>query len=68
VVISHGGCKEAIRPLLGELARAGKDHRHLGITDSQPAEPVRHFSGRGFIGGRGGVLHTCYTSTRVQSH
>src|SRR5487761_130173 len=40
-VVSYRSSQEAIGPLLGELARAGKDHRHLGVADSQPTEHVR---------------------------
>jgi hypothetical protein len=40
-VISHRSAQEAIGPLLGELTRAGKDHWHLGVADSQPAQHVR---------------------------
>lgn len=40
-MISHRSAQEAIGPLLGELARASKDHRHLGVADSQPSEHVR---------------------------
>jgi hypothetical protein len=40
-VISYRSAQEAIGPLLGKLARAGKDHRHLGVADSQPTEHVR---------------------------
>src|SRR6266581_9550433 len=39
-VIGHSSAQEAIGPLLGELARAGKDHWHLGIADSQPTQHV----------------------------
>ncbi len=40
-MVSYRSAQEAIRPLLGELARAGKDHRHLGVADGQTAEHVR---------------------------
>lgn len=40
-MISHSSAKEAIGPFLGELARTGKDHWHLGVADSQPAQHVR---------------------------
>ena len=34
-MISHRSAQEAIGPFLGELARAGKDHGHLGVADRQ---------------------------------
>ena len=40
-MISYRRAQEAIGPLLGELARPGKDYRHLGVADSQPALHVR---------------------------
>jgi len=40
-VISYRGAQEAIGPLLGELARAGKDHRDLGVANRQPTQDVR---------------------------
>ena len=40
-MVSHRRSEEAIGPLLGEPARAGKDHWHLGVADSKPAEHVR---------------------------
>ena len=40
-MVGHRSAQEAIGPLLGELARAGKDHRHLGVADSEPTEHVR---------------------------
>ncbi len=40
-VISYRGAQEAIGPLLGELARAGKDHWDLGVADGQPTQHVR---------------------------
>ncbi len=39
-MIRHSCAQEAIGPLLGELARAGKDHWHLGVADSQPTQHV----------------------------
>ncbi len=41
-VISHRGSQEAIGPLLAQSTRAGEDHRNLWVSDSKPAEHVRH--------------------------
>src|SRR6266702_5364848 len=40
-VISHRSAQEAIGPFLGELARAGKDHGHLGVADGQASQHFR---------------------------
>src|SRR5579859_2683983 len=40
-VIGYRGAQEAIGPFLGEFARTGEDHRHLGVSDSQPTQHVR---------------------------
>ena len=40
-VISHRSAQEAIGPLLGELARAGKDHWNLGVANGEPTQHVR---------------------------
>lgn len=44
-MVSDRRSEEAICPLLGELARAGKDQWHLGVADSQPAKHVRQPGG-----------------------
>src|SRR5438552_5431991 len=40
-VVSHRRAEESIGPLLGEPARAGKDHWYLEVADSKSAEHVR---------------------------
>ena len=39
-MIGYRRAQEAIGPLLGELERPGKDHRHLGVVNLSQMQPV----------------------------